>query len=92
MKNIKSFEEQLNEGKTVYRPKDLQYAGSDYSDIDGLIESFTKALKKLGINVYSDPAVEGSDTYQFYLTKEKLSKKQLNNISDEDSGLKDDED
>ena len=88
MKHIKRIEE-LNEAKksAVYRPKDLAGFGGDYKDIEGILEELKKALKKFGINMYEDPSVEGSDSYQFYLTKEKLTKKQLNEISDKDSGF-----
>ena len=90
MKHIKKMEE-LNEAQKkpnkVYKPKDLQTFGGDYKDVEGILDELKKALKKFGINMYDDPSVEGSDSYQFYLSKEKLSKKQLEAISDAATGL-----
>lgn len=78
MKNIKSFEK-LNEASTI--PKDVQSITADWKDMEGMVKQIKSALKKFGINVYDDPLAKGSDTYSFYLTKEKLSKAQLDELS-----------
>lgn len=82
MKNIKTFN-QINEDEKTGLPKDFQVISADYKDTPGLIEEMKRALHTFGINMYEDPRFAGSDTYSFYLTKEKLSKKQINDIAED---------
>ena len=83
MKNLKTFES-LNEAKTSSKkPKDIQFINADYKEIESMANQFKKALKAFGINMYEDPTTKGSDSYSFFLTKEKLNSKQLNDIARE---------
>lgn len=81
MKNLKSFDG-LNEAK-ISQPKDMKFVSVDYKDVDGMAKQFQKVLKSFGINMYEDPTTKGSDQYSFFITKEKLSNKQLNDIARE---------
>jgi hypothetical protein len=42
---------------------------------------FRQAVKFLGGHVYNDPQCTGTDTYGFIVSKEKLTKKEINQIS-----------
>lgn len=42
------------------------------------------ALKPFGLHVYADPNCEGSDSFGFIISDAKLSKKDLDKISEEE--------
>ena len=57
---------------------------ADWKDVNGLIEGFIEALENFGLFIYEHPDMEGSDTYGFIVSNEKLNGKQINKLCDED--------
>lgn len=70
---------------------DYVYVSSDWSDIDGLVESAQKAFIQFGLYVYTDPTSEGSDQVGFIVSKIQLSPEQVKKLAYEDLGLEDNE-
>lgn len=65
-------------------PKDkpqIESARADWKDINGMIEEFEKALTALGLHIYDDPVMEGSDTYGFYISNQELTPEQIQDHS-----------
>jgi hypothetical protein len=56
---------------------DVEYAGADWKDIDGLGEAFAKVLKKWGLYVYECPSDQGSDQVGYIISKKSLNKNQI---------------
>jgi hypothetical protein len=71
----------------VNKPKPpISFFNADWKDSEGLLESLDVALKKLGVNMYFDPTFEDSDHYGFILSKQKLSKEEIERYSREELG------
>lgn len=50
----------------------------DWKEIESSgLDEFRKALRKLGIHMYSDPKNSGSDAYVLILTNRKLDRKEV---------------
>lgn len=62
------------------------FVTADWKDITGLAEEFISFLESEGYKVYEDPSLEGSDTFGWVISKKDLSKKQLQNASNEHWG------
>lgn len=58
----------------------LQFAGADWKDTEGMAESFKEALEKMGKFVYGDPSSEGSDWYGYIISDVELSEKELKKL------------
>lgn len=53
----------------------------DWKDIDGMAAAFKKAIEKVfGGKVYNLPLCQGSDTYGFIISDQKLTRKQIKEI------------
>ena len=53
----------------------------DWKDIDGMAAAFKKAIEKVfGGKVYNLPSCQGSDTYGFIISDQKLTRKQIKEI------------
>ena len=64
--------------KTKFNEKDFhQGIGHPSSSFDDLVE----IVKKFGIYVYDDPSWEGNCDYGFIVSKVKLNKKELKEVS-----------
>lgn len=55
----------------------VETVSADWKDVEGLIDGFRDALKKLGVVMISHPDFEGSDTYGFILSNRRLTKAEL---------------
>ena len=65
--------------KPKFNKKDFhQGIGHPSSSFDDLVE----IVKKFGIYVYDDPTWEGNSDYGFIVSKIKLNKKELNEVSE----------
>lgn len=56
----------------------LNWDWKESPDLDKLAK-----LKDLGVFVYEDPALEGSDSFGFIFSNKELTKKEVKDISDE---------
>lgn len=63
--------------------EEVEFISADHRDIEGLGESFKNALVKFGVYVYDDPMQEGSDQYGYILSKRKLTKREVLQVSKE---------
>lgn len=85
MKILKKYKQ--FENSTPYTEDDYMMVSADFRDIDTLISEFKEAIEHFGLHFYDDPALEGSDTFGFIISRVELDEIQLNEIS----GLDDDE-
>lgn len=60
----------------------IQFISYDWKESP--IKEFERALKAFGIYMYPDPCFEGTDTYAFILSEKKLTKKQIEKLSESD--------
>jgi len=78
---LKEKIERISNKKVVFKEgideNEIQHVSSDWKDVEGLIDSYTKVLKKFGINTYEDPLLKGSDMVGVLLSKQNLSEKEL---------------
>jgi hypothetical protein len=58
-------------------PKTLNKNIYACTNIDNLVEALIANFKSNGVNCYSMPSSEGSDTYGFFITRSKLNKMEL---------------
>lgn len=67
--------------KVSARPT-LKYeeVSSDCRDTDGLVDSFTSALKSFGLHIIEDPRFDGSDMFGFLISNRKITLKELDEI------------
>jgi len=80
MKHVKHMDEFVPLNESV-RPGEVVPLTFDNRDVEGAIESFKEALARFNIFLYEDPEFEGSDMYGFFLSKEKMTKSNVNQIS-----------
>ena len=57
--------------------KKQMFISADWSDIEGLVDEFEKALKNFGLFMYNDPGFEGTDCYGFVISNETLTDEQI---------------
>lgn len=48
------------------------------------LDELNKSLNKLGVFVYEDPSLDGSDSLGYIFSNKKLTDKELNEISEND--------
>lgn len=60
----------------------FEFVTADYKDFSGFVEQLEKSLKTFGLNMYSDPQTDGSDTIGIIITSHKITDKHLNELSD----------
>ncbi len=62
---------------------EMKFVNADWNDAEGLAESFEEALKELGLFVYADPFLEGSDTLGFIIVPYEASTEEIKEGSSE---------
>lgn len=67
---------------TIAVEQDVQEVIADWKNTDELIESFRKALDKLGISMIDHPVFEGSDTLGFIISRAPLTAEEVDEYCD----------
>jgi hypothetical protein len=75
-----SNNERIKNQCKLKKEKDVNFVISDWKDREGLVNGFTKVLKKYGLYVYNDIVMEDSDTDSFLISKNKLTRNQIKKI------------
>ena len=50
----------------------IGFAAADYKDMEGFMEELEDALRAIGVYMYQDPIVAGSDMYGYVFSNEEM--------------------